>query len=307
MDYINDEKLSRAERCIWLSARILERRRFEQLFRGGPAAPVIDALRAYQTPDGGFGHGIEPDFRGPVSQPLNTEFALRILLELPQPDRALLHDSVRYLKSITASDGGVPNTLPSVREFPRAPWWEPVSDTPPGSLLPTAAFVGLLNGFKVDDPWLVKASEFCWQALARLLERAAAANERIDRLTVAYEARAAITFLDSVPDRARAEKATAELGRALKAAKLIQIEPDPTTEIAQPLEYAPTPDSLAARWFEQNVFEAHLDAWVNAQQDHGGWNVPWMMFTPAAEPEWRGIITIERLKTLRAWGRFRID
>jgi len=303
MSYIDQQRLSRAEGCLWLSARVLERRRFEHLFRGGPAAPVVDALRAYQTPDGGFAHGIEPDYRGPVSQPLNVDFALRILAELPQPDAGLLRDSVRYLKSITVGDGGVPNMLPSVRAYPRAPWWQPVSDTPPGSLLPTAGFAGLLYAFKVDDPWLTGASAFCWQQLARLLERAAQASERIDRLTVMYEARALMTFLDNTPDRKRAETATAELGRALMAAKLIQLEPDASTEVAQPLEFATTPDSLATRWFEPKVFEAHLDTWVHAQQEHGGWNVPWMMFTPAAEHEWRGIMTLERLKVLRAWGR----
>lgn len=303
MNFIDRERLSRAEQCLWLSARVLERRRFEHLFRGGPTAPVLDALRAYQTADGGFAHGIEPDYRGPTSQPLNTDFALRILAELPQPDAALLRDSIRYLKSITVADGGVPNTLPSVRAYPRAPWWQPAGDAPPGSLLPTAGFVGLLYAFKVDDPWLAPASTFCWQQVARLLERAGQASERIDKLTVMYEARAAMTFLDNIPDRARAEKATAELGRALMAAKLIQVEPDASTEVAQPLEFASTPDSLAARWFEPKVFEAHLDAWVSAQQEHGGWNVPWMMFTPAVEHEWRGIITLERLKTLRAWGR----
>jgi hypothetical protein len=304
MQSIHEESLGRAERCIWLSARVLERRRFEHLFRAGPAAPVIAALRAYQTPDGGFGHGIEPDFRGPISQPLSTDFALRVLTDLPEPDLALVHDTLRYAKSITASDGGVPNTLPSVRAFPRAPWWEPASDTPPGSLLPTANFVGLLHHFKLNDPWLVKATEFCWHALARLVERAAQADERIARLFVAYESRAALAFLDHVPERARAERASAELGQALLAAKLIQIEPDAAVEAAQPLEFATTPDSLAARWFEPKVFDAHLDAWVLAQAEHGGWNVPWMMFTPAAEPEWRGIQTVERLKTLRAWGRF---
>lgn len=305
MDYLTSERLDRAERCLWLSARVLERRRFEHLFRGGPGAPVVEALRAYQTPDGGFGHGIEPDFRGPISQPLNTDFALRVLAELPTPDQGLVQDSLRYAKSITVNDGGVPNTLPSVRAFPRAPWWEPASDNPPGSLLPTAGLVGLFYAFKVEDPWLAQASAFCWRELARLQERAAQARERIARLTVMYEARAALTFLDNVPDRARAEQATAELGRALFEAKLIQLEPDATAEAAQPLEFASTPSSLATRWFEPKLLDAHLDAWVNAQQEHGGWNAPWMMFTPSAEHEWRGIVTVERLKTLHAWGRFR--
>lgn len=303
MKNITAENLVRAERCIWLSARVLERVRFVHLFRGGPAAPVVDALRPYQNADGGFGQGIEPDFRGPISQPLNSDFALRILLELPQPDPAMLRETLRYLKSITAADGGVPNTLPSVRDYPRAPWWEPASDTPPGSLLPTAGLVGLLNAFSVTDAWLASATEFSWRALSKLLERAPQAQDRLARLTVAYEARATMTFLDHSPERARAERAAEELGRTLLAAKLIGVTPDAATEAAQPLEFAPEPDSLAAKWFDRKTLDAHLDAWVDAQQEHGGWNVLWGIFTPVAEHEWRGIQTLERLKTLRAWGR----
>ena len=306
MQYIDKNKLTRAEQCVWQSARVLERVRFEQLFRAGASAPVVHALRAYQTSDGGFGHGIEPDFRGPISQPLNSDFALRVLAELPEPDAGLLRDTVRYLKSITVADGGVPNTLPSVRAFPRAPWWEAESDTPPGNLLPTAGLVGHLYRFKVEDSWLTQATEFSWRAIARLLERAPPAEERLARLFVAYESRAAVAFLDHVPDRTRAERVAAELGQALVAAKLVQIEVDAAGEAAQPLEYAATPDSLAARWIERKLFDAHLDAWVDAQQEHGGWNVPWMIWTPVTEHEWRGIQTIERLKTLRAWGRFKL-
>ena len=160
MKTITAENLVRAERCIWLSARVLERVRFEQLFRGGASGRVFDALRAYQNADGGFGRGIEPDFRGPISQPLNSDFALRVLAELPQPDAAMLRDTLRYVKAITVADGGIPNTLPSVREYPRAPWWQPASDNPPGNLLPTAGIVGLLHAFDITDAWLASATEF---------------------------------------------------------------------------------------------------------------------------------------------------
>jgi hypothetical protein len=264
---------------------------------------VIAALAAYRNSDGGFGHGIEPDFRGPISQPLGSDFALRVLAELTEPDPGMLRDSLRYLKSISTDEGGVPNTLPSVRAYPRAPWWEPASDQPPASLLPTAGLVGLFYGFQVSDPWIASATEFTWRAFAQLLERAGRARERIERLFVAYESRAVMTFLDHCPERTRAERAAAELGEALLAAKLIQVDPDASVEAAQPLEFAPEPESLAARWFTRKVIDAHLDAWVDAQADHGGWNVPWLIWTPVTEHEWRGIQTLERLKTLRAWGR----
>ena len=58
--------LNAAATFLHANARVLERRRFEHLFEGGPKAPVLDALRAYGNDDGGFGHAIEPDMRAPT-------------------------------------------------------------------------------------------------------------------------------------------------------------------------------------------------------------------------------------------------
>ena len=43
--------------------RVLDRRRFELLLDDGDPEPVLDALAAYRNPDGGYGHGLEPDLR----------------------------------------------------------------------------------------------------------------------------------------------------------------------------------------------------------------------------------------------------
>ena len=62
-----------AHRFLAASGRVLDRRRFERLFLGGEARPVRDAVAAYRNPDGGFGHGLEPDERTPASQPLAVD------------------------------------------------------------------------------------------------------------------------------------------------------------------------------------------------------------------------------------------
>jgi len=56
-----------AENFIWSAARLLDRHRYAMSFADGPAGPVIDSLRGYRNPDGGFGHALEPDLRCPGS------------------------------------------------------------------------------------------------------------------------------------------------------------------------------------------------------------------------------------------------
>lgn len=298
MKTLHLDDLSQSEHFIWLSARLLERTRFERLFRGGAREPVLDALRGYQNPDGGFGRAIEPDFRGPISQPLGVEFALRVLEELEHPDPAILEGVLRYLVKTAAADGGVPNVVPGTDQYPRAPWWREVEGSP-GSLLPTASIAGVLFELGVQHPWLERASGFCWSALEQLGSRVKSASGRFQRIEAAYQARAALTFLDHTPERAKAERAAEELGRVLRAAELIASG----GEAMQPLDYAPRPNALARRWFDDAAIERELDRSVEARAADGGWSVPWEIWTPAVEHEWRGVLTLECCKTLRAYGR----
>lgn len=72
---------SAAENFIWSTARLVDRHRYALLFEDGPAEAVVEALRGYRNPDGGFGHGLEPDLRCPSSQPAPTLYALEMLVE----------------------------------------------------------------------------------------------------------------------------------------------------------------------------------------------------------------------------------
>src|SRR5215472_9113283 len=81
LGHMTSPDIEAAEQFLAANARVLERRRFERLFRSGDAGPVRDAVAAYRNPDGGFGHALEPDGRCPGSQPLAIDFALRVLLE----------------------------------------------------------------------------------------------------------------------------------------------------------------------------------------------------------------------------------
>ncbi len=278
--------LDRAEQYLLLHGRLIDRLRFEAMFRGGPRERVLDALRGYQNADGGFGNALEPDLRGAGSQPEPVEVAFWILDEIDAFDSPMVTAACDYLASITTPDGGVPWVLPSVMDTPRAPWWQ-TDDDPPGDLVPTAALAALLHEHGVDHPWLAPATEFCWSRIAALKEPGA------------YQAGAVVTFLDRVPDRERAEAELARVRDDLLAA--VSFDLAASGHVHFPLDFAPAP--LRLPLFPQDVLDTHLDALLAAQTEEGGWTANWAMWTPLLEHEWGGHITMERHKTLREYGR----
>lgn len=56
--------------------------------------------------------------------------------------------------------------------------------------------------------------------------------------------------------------------------------------------------------FHQALIKAHLDHLPGAQPDGGGWTFNWLAWSPAAEREWRGFLTVDALRILRANGRW---
>jgi len=294
--------LKAAEDFIWLTTRLLDRHRFAHLFKGGSADAIVEALRPYQNPDGGFGNALEPDGRGASSQPVHVQMALQTLDEVGRCSGPMVTRAVEYLASVTTSNGGVPVALPSVRDAVRAPWWNFDGDDPAGSLLPTAGIVGVLLRSRFEHPWLVSASHFCWDATESLEQ------------THPYEIEACLSFLDHAPERARAQSEAARLGRLVREKRFVLLDPDAADtavvapgyapgEVHGPLDYAPTPSSLARRWFTDPEIDRALDALAAAQGEDGGWYFTWRDWNPATTLEWRGSVTIRALTILRAYGR----
>ncbi|KDN77429.1 hypothetical protein DF19_11255 [Streptomyces olindensis] len=293
--------VARAERFVWLTARVLEQRLFAHHFRDGGADPVETALDAYRNDDGGYGHALEPDLRGPVSQPLHTARALRVLDAVGRCAGQRVERMCRYLTSVSTADGALPAIHPGRRDYPTAPF-VPVVDDPPSDLLATGPVVGLLHRNEVWHAWLFRATDFCWQAVESLEK------------SHPYEIEAAVAFLDSAPDRPRAEAAADRLGRLVRAQGLAALDPDdldayPVSpgyapgEHHFPYDYARTPRSLARAWFTDDEMARSLDHLAAQQQEDGGWPVRWRQWAPAPALEARPMVTIEALRALHAYGR----
>ncbi|QEU68490.1 hypothetical protein CP966_26945 [Streptomyces galilaeus] len=293
--------LLRAEHFVWLTARVLEQRLFAHHFLHGAADPVETALDAYRNEDGGYGHALEPDLRGPVSQPLHTARALHVLDSLGRCGGQRVERVCRYLTSVSTADGALPAVHPSQRGYPAAPFI-PIVDDPPSELLATGPVVGLLHRNEVWHAWLFRATDFCWQAVDAL------------ETSHPYEIQAAVAFLDSASDRPRAEAAADRLGHLVREQRLAVLDPDrrdayPVApgyapgEHHFPYDYAKTPGSLARAWFTDSEMAGALDFLAAEQQQDGGWPIRWRRWAPGTELESRPAVTIEALSTLRSYGR----
>lgn len=280
--------LPAAKNFVWRHARLLDRHRFSYLFLGGEPEPVVSALRAYQNPDGGFGHALEPDLRGPASQPGPAEHALQILDEVDCFDPEVVSRTCDWLDAVATSEGGVPFVRASVADGPHAPWWVPSGEA---SLNPTAGIVGLLLKNGVDHPWVARGSEYCFSALPS--RRGSLSPD--DAISV-------LTLLQHASDRAAAEAEFDVLGERILG-ELVALDPDTSGYVKVPLDFAPEPTRLARRLFDDPTIERHLDALAEAQQPDGGWLISWEPPSETAEWEWRGFMTVKWLTVLRAYGR----
>jgi hypothetical protein len=69
------------------------------------------------------------------------------------------------------------------------------------------------------------------------------------------------------------------------------------------LDFASVPGSPASALLRDGVLSAALDELAAQQQDDGGWTVDFASFSPAAELEWRGYMTVDAVLTLKRAGR----
>jgi hypothetical protein len=276
-----------AEQFMFANARLLDRHRLAVLLHGAPAGPALAALRAYRNPDGGFGHALEPDVRGPDSEPVSTLHALEVLIALGVSDEAIVASAAGWIAAIADRDGGVPFVTATAADYPHAPWMVP-SDG--GSHL-TFALAGALHALGYPHPWLAQATDWCWARLARPEDRSA------------YWVKFALDFLDRVPEPERAAAAIEALRPQLGADGCLPVPGGTADERLTPLTLSEHPGGRSRALFSDAQIAADLDRLQAHQQADGGWTFDWLGWSPGQTVEWRGGVTLRSLSELRAHGR----
>ena len=287
---MTDDKFRAARSFLLTEGRLLERRLFATLFEGAPASGVVDTLRGYQNPDGGFGHGLEPDKRCPASLPIDVEMALMALVAAETYDETMVLRACDWLAAVANDSGAVPLAFPVMEGYPRAEHW---SDwTYAYGVHPTAGLAGLLHALQVDHPWVGRATQFSWSAIEDALP------------DDAHAVREVLLFLENAPDQERAEGMVPAVAERLPKANHYRGDPEDPNYGVSPLGYAPTPTSRWRALFSDDLIAGHLDRLERDQQPDGGWPITWEPPGQASVLEYRGIVTLDAMRTLVAYGRW---
>jgi hypothetical protein len=292
---VMDNVFAAGGRFLLTEARLLERRLFATVFLGQPGAHVIDVLRGYQNDDGGFGHALEPDKRCPASLPIDVETAFGAMAAAGAVDEVMITRACDFLAATAEqadANGAVPPAFDIIEQFPRAAHWTDWTYTP--ALNPTAGLAGLLYQLGIDHPWRAHATEYCWQQLV-------AGGPIGDAHTLSE----VMIFLAHVPDRDRADRHAREIATQFADVAMFHLDPDADGYGLTPLHLAPEPGSRWRSLFADAQIDRHLDRLLKSQQDDGGWPISWDPPSQAAILEWRGILTLQALRTLTSYGRIK--
>lgn len=306
------DAFERAKLFLFETARPLEKHLFLHLFAGLPADQALAELARYANPDGGFGHGLEPDLRCEESSALATSVALQWMrLCKLDADHELVQHALRYLLD---SFGAVDDTSGGWRIIPdsartgdadKAPWWS----APPGETNTRATFnpSAELLGYLIEwggsaDGRVADAITATNRFVLQVLEENSDPLESHDLLCLMR-----LVQTPGLPE----ELAAVVLPRLLDDAPLVaMMGPEQWGGYGlMPLWLAPTPEHPAARALGDGLLHKNLDYEIDRQHDHGQWDPTWDWGPDSraawelAKPDWQGVLTLQTLLALRAYDR----
>ena len=309
MKKLTQTKFNHARNFLCSEARPLEKAMFDLEFEGGGVDEVLNQLVKYQNPDGGFGQALEPDLRTPTSSALCTEIGQRMLAELNIPaDHPMVDSAVKYLLDTFNPETQVWRVIPKdANSYPHAPWWHDEDDSLARTfdnfkVTPRAGILAALYHYTdlVPPDWLATVTEITISEIEVMeTEKFGGGGDKlVYALRLANAPGLASNFKSSLVPRLR-NVADAVVTRDPQAWASYSVPP---------LKLAPTPDSLVAELLFDDL-QIHLDYLIEQQTDEGFWKPTWNWgdFYPddwkIAEQEWRGILTLDILLTLRAFNR----
>ena len=287
-----------AIKYILENARPLELAIYKYYFENESSQAVVDELSKFQNADGGFGHGLEPDFFNPNSSPIATNDAIITLSRVNALDgySDIVKGIVRYLASHDSFDEEKKRWLFAIdsnKDYPHAIWWEKkgngISKFNPSVSL--AAFMVCYGNRTSLYEEIIK------YAVTYLEKGKEISGDDINCYLLAYE----LLTANSINDIVDLNTFKDLLCKAIENCICKDIS-------KYGVEYVPMPSAIfAGRYLDFITPEiipliaAEKDILGKLQMEDGGFDITWKWYTPypdeyeQARAWWRPRITIEKL------------
>lgn len=293
---LSKDNFIKARDFILTNVRMIERRLYHYHFENDTNQGIYHAVLAYRNVDGGFGYGMEPDTASPESQPLFSIMALEYLDEAHLLNAEVLEkDYMAYFLDITTEKGGIPWMFRPKSDYPCEEHFKTIKEW--AALSTTSALLGLLEKYKVDIPWMIKAEEFVWSESERIKDKHIFCHLCTPRR---------LMFLENTRSKEKAKASIENLKTwILKEGVICDDYSDEGWGLyGKPhrLYYAPKPNSLLHSIFKQEDLDRDLDELIKHQKNDGRWDT-WYGISEGTKLEWAGIQTLWTLKVLRNYNR----
>lgn len=293
MEQLLKEQYQHAVTFLKTNARPLEKAIYEFEFENGSRERVLEELKVYQNEDGGFGNGLEPDFRCEASSALATTIGLQLLSRIGADEsEPMVQKAIQYvLNTFDEEKMGWEIVPEEVETAPRAIWWNYGGDWPWGN--PSAEMTGLLHHYNGLVP-------------AELLKKLTAyAVSYINQLETGdfHELQCLVRLMRELPSE-EAEKISVKVRET--AQKSVTTDSEKWHGYCLlPLQVVPSSSSFLYEDFK-DFLPANIQHLLNTQAEDGSWKPAWEwgrfeVVWETAKQEWSGVLTLDNLRVLKAF------
>lgn len=288
-----------AREFIFSQARELEQSRWSYHLEAGSKEEVLRSLKRFQNADGGFGHGLEPDFFVEESTPIATWTACTILdeLELDQ-NHPMILQVLQYFTHCKYQENGLfYYTIPSVNQFPHAPWWTYTEERKLAAYNPSASIIGFVLKYAKQDTAL-------YQDFSKRLQTAME-YLKAREVTEKHELRNFVELYHYVEGTKAAQEMYPILEQYVKKGINIDIDKWFSTYTTKPLDVLLSSSSPGYQYAKDLVKE-ELKRTLQNQLPDGSWDIPWSWQEGSSaevksKRHWKGIVTLEVFLKLDAF------
>lgn len=304
MKMLSKDSFNKASKFIKEHGRLLEKAIYEYHFCNGSSEEILNELKKYQNDDGGFGNGLESDFKLPYSSPMATSIAFQHLIKLSDEEKAidLIRSGIKYFENTFHEERmGWFSVSKEVNDFPHAPWWNydekknmTIIDNSWGN--PTAEIIGYLYKYR-DLVSKFNVEEFLDFAFNHL--------NKMDKFPSEHEIYCYLRLYELLP-RELSEKIKDKLTIAVKELVCCKRE-EWDKYVPQPLNFVKSKKSSKFGISDESI-EENLDYLIDVIETNGKINPSWewgnyQLDWEKAKKEWTGVLTLNSLITLDRFNR----